>query len=159
MQVIVHPISAISIVHIPIIPRLQQQQHIPFIIMQHEHIPPCVIMQRFFSISAAVRSSQVQIMRIPPAHFSIFIMQRGTIIPPMDPVAADPIIPGIIDPMGIVPPIMDIGIIIPIAGMPVIIPRSLIIVFIAYSKFCPPTGGRFIWLVSPTWRQLLRVEE
>jgi hypothetical protein len=74
------PISVISIWHMPIMPMLQQQHIIPFIIIQTLIMPPCVIMQRFFIISAEVLSSQVQVIFIPPGHFSILMVQRGAII-------------------------------------------------------------------------------
>ena len=59
VQVTVTPISVGSHLHIPIM-RLQQQAIIPFIIMQHEHIPPAIIMHRFCNMPAATESSHVQ---------------------------------------------------------------------------------------------------
>ena len=57
-----------------------QQQGVLFIIMQqHEHMPPCIIVQRFCIIEQAVGSSQEQVIFIPPVHFSNFMVQRGTI--------------------------------------------------------------------------------
>jgi len=51
---------------------------------------------------ADVLSSQVIIIFMPPGHFSIFIMQRGIIMPG---IMGDMVIPGIIEPMdmGIIP--------------------------------------------------------
>jgi len=46
VQVTQTPLSVASHLQIPI-KRLQQQAIIPFIIMQQEHIPPAVIVQRF----------------------------------------------------------------------------------------------------------------
>jgi hypothetical protein len=94
VQVIVHPFSVISHLHMPII-RLQQQAIIPFIIMQQLHIPPAIIVQRFCSMPAAIASSQVQVIFMPPGHFSIVIVHRGTIIMfmPAGIVAVPPIIP------------------------------------------------------------------
>jgi hypothetical protein len=66
--------------HMPIIPRLQQQQHMPFIIMQQETMPPAIMLQRFCIMAAMVLSSQMQTIFMPPAHFSIFMVQRGTIM-------------------------------------------------------------------------------
>ena len=60
--------------------KLQQQTIMPFIIMQQEHMPPASMLQRFCIIAHDILSSQVQVIFIPPAHFSIFIVQRGTII-------------------------------------------------------------------------------
>jgi hypothetical protein len=94
VQVIVQPFSVISHLHIPII-RLQAQTTIPFIIMQQLHMPPAIIMQRFCIMPADIASSQVQVIFMPPVHFSIAIVQRGTIIMfmPAGAVAAAPIIP------------------------------------------------------------------
>lgn len=121
VQVIMQPMSIISILHIPIIPMLQQQHIMPFIIMQQLIIPPCAIMQRFFIISAAVLSSQVQVILMPPLMRSIFMVQRGAII-------MFGIMPGIIPPiMGMFIGFMDPGII------PAI--RSDVMVFIAFIMF------------------------
>ena len=58
------------------------QQHIimPFIIMQQLHMPPAIIEQRFCSIVADIASSHAHVIFIPPVHFSIVILHRGTII-------------------------------------------------------------------------------
>jgi hypothetical protein len=79
VQVRVQPFSVISHLHRPII-RLHEQTVIPFIIMQQLHMPPAIITQRFCSMPADIASSQVQAIFMPPVHFSIFIVQRGTII-------------------------------------------------------------------------------
>jgi len=98
------PPSIISHLHMPMV-MLQQQTIMPFIIMQQLHIPPAIIVQRFCIIVAEVGSSHLQVIFIPPLHFSIVIVQRGTIIiwgiegivevPPMVPeeVVPMPIIP------------------------------------------------------------------
>jgi hypothetical protein len=144
MQVIMQPMSVISILHMPIIPMLQQQQHMPFIIMQHETIPPAIMLHRFCTIMAAVLSLQVQVIFMPPAHFSIFIMQRGIIMPGM-------FMPDMLEDSGII-----IGI-IPIMGMPIIPPpipmldiRSLVIVvFILSSTVLPAIRAGFLFSASP----------
>jgi hypothetical protein len=59
--------------------RLQQQTVMPFIMTQQLHIPPASIVQRFCTMLQAILSSQEQEMRMPPWHFSIFTLQRGTI--------------------------------------------------------------------------------
>lgn len=46
LHIILQPISVISTVHMPM-HMLQQQQHVPFIIMQQLNIWPCIIVQRF----------------------------------------------------------------------------------------------------------------
>jgi len=117
VQVIVTPSSVISHLHMPII-RLQQQTIIPFIIMQQLHMPPASIVQRFCIIPADILSSLVQVIFMPPGHFSIFIVHRGTIIM-LGPVGIAEGIP--IEPMPWVPiPAM------PIPAMPIPV-RSIII--------------------------------
>jgi hypothetical protein len=111
VQVMVQPLSVGSQVHRPIV-RLQQQAIMPFIMQQQEHMPPWSIWQRFCTMLAAILSSQVQVIFIPPWHFSIFTVQRGTII--MDGIICAPM-----PPMG--PGAM------PMPGMPMPI-RSIIIV-------------------------------
>ena len=78
-QVMRTPISVGSHLHRPIM-RLQQQTIMPFIIMQQEHIPPAIMVQRFWSIAAEVLSSHTQSMVIPPSHLAKVMVQRGTII-------------------------------------------------------------------------------
>jgi hypothetical protein len=58
------------------------QQHIimPFMIMQQLHMPPAIIEQRFWSIVADMASSHLHVIFMPPVHFSIVILHRGTII-------------------------------------------------------------------------------
>jgi hypothetical protein len=77
-QVTVQPSLVISTLHAPMV-KLQVQTTIPFIMAQTLHIPPVIIVQRFCIMVQAVASSQVQVIFIPLAVFSIFIMQRGTI--------------------------------------------------------------------------------
>jgi hypothetical protein len=139
VHVIVHPMSIISTLHIPIIPTLHTHMVIPFIIMQHEHMPFCIIIMRLAIIAAEVLSSNVQVIRMPPGHVSMAMVQRGAIIMPgVLPV----IIPGIIIPP--VPPIMGMFIIPPPPiGMdiPLIIPRSVIVpVVMANSSRGGPSG-------------------
>ena len=88
VQLITHPSLVISTLHLPIV-MLQQQQTIPFMTMQQDIIPPCIIMHRFCIIVQDVGSGHAQVIFIPPSHFSIFIVQRGTISMP---VGAMPII-------------------------------------------------------------------
>jgi hypothetical protein len=144
VQVIMHPISIISILHMPIMPMLHMHMHMPFIMQQQETDPPAIIMQRFFIISALVLSSAVQVIFMPPAHFSIFMVQRGAMpimplfiimgfimgMPIPMPGIIPPIMPGIIWGiiLGIMPFIIGIWPIIP--PIP-IIPRSVVIEFMA----------------------------
>jgi hypothetical protein len=150
VQVMEQPMSIMSILHMPIMPMLQQHMHMPFIIMQQQQDPPAIIMQRFFIISALVLSSQVQVSFMPPAHFSIIMVQRGAMPMPMF------IMPLFIIMAGIIPGIImgDMGDIIPIGMEPImlpmaVMPRSIVIVFIsllpvclvlAVRVFCPATG-------------------
>jgi hypothetical protein len=154
VQVMVTPMSVISIRQVPIV-MLQQHAGMPFIIMQHEHIPPAIMLQRFWSIMALVRSSQTHIIRMPPSIFSTVMVQRGAIIMPMPaPMPIGMFVPmpiGMPIDMGIPPPIIEgIPLIIPIMPMGIMamppmpmplvsaaprffIPRSLVIVFMAIS--------------------------
>jgi hypothetical protein len=78
VQVMQQPSLVISHLHMPMV-RLQQQTIIPLSMQQHEHMPPCIMVQRLCIMEQAVWSSQEQVIFIPPVHFSNFIVQRGTI--------------------------------------------------------------------------------
>lgn len=139
VQVIMTPMSIISTLQVQH-DRLQQQVIIPFIVMQHEHIPPAVMLQRFCIIMAAVLSWAVQVIRIPPSIFSILTVQRGIIIPG---IPAMPPIWGIMpEGMFIIPMFMPMpGIIpMPIMPMPPVMPRSVVVV--------PVIGNLLIWRTS-----------
>jgi len=101
---------------------LQQQTIIPFIMQQQLTIPPAIIEQRFCIMAQAVGSVQTQVIFIPPAHFSILMVQRGAIT--MFGVMGE-VIPGIPEPP------------IPIPGIPVV-GRSIIIVPVM--KVAPKEG-------------------
>ena len=73
------PSLVISHLHMPMV-RLQQQTIMPFIMQQTLHMPPAIIVQRFCTMLQAILSSQLQVIFIPPVHFSILKVQRGTII-------------------------------------------------------------------------------
>jgi hypothetical protein len=73
------PSLVISTLHMPIV-MLQQQTVMPFIITQQLTMPPAIMLQRFCIMLHAVGSSQRQVIFMPPAHFSNFMVQRGTII-------------------------------------------------------------------------------
>lgn len=70
VQVMQTSSSVVSHLHMPII-RLQQQAIMPFIIMQQEHMPPAIMVQRLCIIETAILSSLVQVIFMPPGHFSI----------------------------------------------------------------------------------------
>lgn len=99
MQVTVQPVLVISQWHMPQV-RLQQHTIMPFIMQHTEHMPPAIMVQRFCIIVQEAMSSQVQVIFIPPVTFSIFMVQRGTMI-----------MFGAIGPIGIIPDI-------PIPGAP-----------------------------------------
>ncbi len=137
VQVMQQPSSVISHLHMPII-RLQQHAIMPFIIMQQEHMPPAIIVQRLWIMPTAILSSVEQYIFMPPSHFSIRTMQRGTII------MFD--VPGIIDGLVIAPPVIP-GIPIPIPGMPIPVRSIIIALFIGVllslepsGRECPSTG-------------------
>ncbi len=127
VQVMQTPMSVASHLHMPIM-RLQQQAIIPFIIMQQEHIPPAIMVQRFCSMPAETLSSQVQVIFIPPAHFSKVMVQRGTIIMFMPAgAAAGPIIP----------PAPGI----PMPGIPIPVRSVIIAVIVVRSSRVPRSSG------------------
>jgi hypothetical protein len=102
MQVMQTPSLVISHLHMPMV-RLHMHTMVPFIMQQQLHLDPAIIEQRFCSMLQAILSSQTQVIFIPPVHFSIFMVQRGIIMPVMAGVAvgiALPI-PGIIIPVDI----------------------------------------------------------
>jgi len=117
VQVMQTPSSVISHLHMPII-MLQEQATIPFIIMQQLHMPPASMVQRFCIMPTAILSSLVQWILIPPSHFSILIVQRGTIIMFIG--------PGIVPVAGIVPPA--------IVGIPIPARSIIIALFIVRSR-------------------------
>jgi len=92
----------------------------PFIMQQHEHMPSASILHRFCSAPQETSSSQTQVIFMPPAHFSILMVQRGIIdmAPMLGPMAGMP----------------DIGM-VPVGIEPIIIGRSIIIVGCITSSF------------------------
>jgi hypothetical protein len=100
VQVMQTPSLVISHLHMPIV-KAQQYTIIPFIMQQQQHWLPIRDMHRFCSVPQATLSSQTQLIFMPPVHFSIVTLQRGTIIVGMlgiEPVIGIPmpgIVPGI----------------------------------------------------------------
>ena len=78
VQVKQKPLSVISHLHRPIV-KLQVQTVMPFMTSQQPHMPPASIVQRFCIMLHAIWSSQTQVIFMPPVHFSILMVQRGTI--------------------------------------------------------------------------------
>jgi hypothetical protein len=50
----------------------------PFIMQQQLHMLPAIILHMCCNVAAATSSSHVQVIFMPPLHFSIFMSQRGT---------------------------------------------------------------------------------
>jgi hypothetical protein len=146
VQVMQQPFSIISHLHMPII-RLQQQTIIPFIIMQQVHMPPAIMVQRFCIMVHDTLSSHVQVIFMPPSHFSILMVQRGIIMVPM-PAGIMPVMP-VIPLVPIMPPCMPV--------MPVIAPRFIIMLTIAVSPVVisdsnapPPSAGASMSIIRAT---------
>jgi hypothetical protein len=99
----------------------------PFIMQHMLHIPPWSIWQRFCIMAQAAVSVQLQVIFMPPWHFSTLKVQRGTItmfgdIPPV------PV-------MGI-PPMVGVA----IPAMP-IVARSIIVPFIVVTPWVNIPGS------------------
>jgi hypothetical protein len=70
--------SVMSHLHMPMV-RLQVKTVMPFRVMQQLHMPPASILHRFCTMLEAILSSHWQVIFMPPVHFSILKVQRGTI--------------------------------------------------------------------------------
>jgi hypothetical protein len=106
LSIIVHWQLHIAMLHWHII--------IPFIMQHRLHIPPAIILHICCKMAAAISSSQVHLTFMPPAHFSIVIVQCGTMH-----------IPGAIAGM---PDICPMGVVPDIPVVPIIADRSNIMV-------------------------------
>jgi hypothetical protein len=93
----------VQVKHTPILVSVHSHLHIeneqwhiimPFIKHMQLHMVPAIILHMFCRVAAATSSSQVQVILNPSLHFSIFIVQRGTMHICMAPGAA----------MGMLPP-------------------------------------------------------
>jgi len=112
VQVTQQPSFVISTLQAPMV-RQHVQTIMPFIMQHRLHMPPAIIVQRFCIMVQAAASSHTQVIFMPPVHFSIFMVQRGTII-------MFGVIAGIPVPIGIELP------------MPVIAVRSIIIAVVMF---------------------------
>jgi hypothetical protein len=78
----------------------------PFIMQQQLHMLPASILHMFCKVAAATSSSQIQVILNPSLHFSIFIVQRGTMhicMPPgIEPGIVAPLIGVPIEPIGLI---------------------------------------------------------
>lgn len=79
----------VQVMHTPLAVISQAQLHIamlhwhmtmPFFIQQQLHMPSQSILHMFCSVAQDISSSHSHIIFIPPAHFSIFIVQRGVMV-------------------------------------------------------------------------------
>src|SRR6266581_1106298 len=77
VHVITQPSLVISHLHMPMV-MLHVQTIMPFMVQQKVHMPPAIMVQRFCIMAQAVGSSHLQVTFMPPVHFSIFMVQRGT---------------------------------------------------------------------------------
>jgi hypothetical protein len=73
------PSLVISHLHMPMV-RLQVQTTMPFIMQQQLHIEPAMLVHKLCRTPQAILSLQLQMIFMPPVHFSIFTVQRGTIM-------------------------------------------------------------------------------
>jgi hypothetical protein len=67
---------------------LHWQTTIPFIMQQQLHMPSHIMRHMFCNMEQAISSSHLQWILMPLGHFSIFIVQQGTMHVPM-PVGID----------------------------------------------------------------------
>jgi len=74
------PSAVISYLHMPMV-KVQQHTMAPFIMQQQLHLELAIMLHMFCSMEQAILSSQLQTIFMPPVHFSIFMVQRGIIIP------------------------------------------------------------------------------
>jgi len=118
---------SLVISHLQLLPHmLHMHMVMPFHVQQQLTMPPSSILQRFCKAPQATSSSHMQYIFMPPAHFSMRIVQRGSIVMPLMPGIAA----GIVPPMGI--PIGD----------GIVMPRSIIIIALDISHSLCFTGAR-----------------
>jgi hypothetical protein len=99
VQVMQTPLGVISHLHRPIV-MLQQHTIMPLRTQQQLTMPPASIVQRFCIMLHPIWSGQAQVIFMPPAHFSNFMVQRG-IISMFMPAVEAPVVapmPGIVMP-------------------------------------------------------------
>src|SRR4051812_47962263 len=102
------------------ISRLHWHIIMPFIMQHRLHMPPAIILHMFCKVAALTSSSHEQVIFTPPAHFSIFMSQRGTT--------------HMLAMLGIIDGMLDMGICEPIMGL-IIVERSNIIVLDISNSF------------------------
>jgi hypothetical protein len=77
LQVMQTPSLVHSQVHMPHV-RLHWHTVMPLSVQQQLHMPSASILQRFCNVAHETSSSQTHLIFIPPWHFSIFMVHRGT---------------------------------------------------------------------------------
>lgn len=119
----------VQVMQTPILTSVHSHLHIdklhwhiimPFIMQQQLHMAPAIILHMFCKVAAATSSSQRQVIFMPPLHFSIFIVQRGTM--------------HICMPLGAMP-----GIAPPLIGEPIELPEPIIALSIIIMLAMPKT--------------------
>ena len=80
------------------------------------------MVHRFWTMLQAIWSSQVQVIFIPPWHFSTLVVQRGTIIQLAGAIAGEVPMPGMLG--------------MPMPGIPIPV-RSIIMLVIRVTPFSP----------------------
>jgi hypothetical protein len=77
----------VQVTHTPSLVSVHSQLHMlmlhwhiimPFIMQQQLHMLPAIILHMCCNVAADISSSHLHVIFMPPAHFSIFISQRGT---------------------------------------------------------------------------------
>jgi hypothetical protein len=138
MQVTQTPSPVISYMHMPIV-RLQEQTIAPFIMQQRLHFELAIMEQRFCSMLQLILSSQLQVIFMPAVHFSIFMMQRGIIMPVMA---------GFI--VGMLAPIPDIIPVIPVIGFIVAVVMVKLLGFVStvLGHLGHPTDAEMMFALS-----------
>jgi hypothetical protein len=116
--------------HRPIV-MLQQQTMAPFIMQHRLHFELAIMEHMFCSMLHAILSSHEQVIFIPPLHFSIFMVQRGIIMPG----AAAGFIVGMVAPI----PIPDI---MPVIGFIVAVVMAKLLCFGIPTPGNPPGHSR-----------------
>jgi hypothetical protein len=91
----------------------------PFIMQQQLHRPPASIVHRFWTMLHAILSSHEQVIFMPPWHFSILNVQRGTMCMFMTPgMPVEAPIAGVVMPGCVIPiPVRSIIIVLVIVSI------------------------------------------
>jgi hypothetical protein len=143
----------VQVMHTPILVSVHSHLHIdmlhwhismPFIMQQQLHRLPAIILHIFCKVVAASSSSHVQVIFMPPLHFSIFIVQRGTMHICMEEGATPGIAPACMPEP--IEPIIALSIIMTLAInlTPFVADKELRIPYLEYGRSrptCPSASG------------------